>query len=163
MGLIILIEYIDLTALSSTAAGVCWTYVNETSRDDPEKRAYVGAMVRPLLSSPNLFSDTKNSRLTLSRTTMQQMNAFSYIFTAFIPIFTFPTSKQPYVSTGMFATSGFAAAALLSALAIGYMEYRDKRKASRKWEEQQVVERVDNESGDDGKRSSGDVTLDEKA
>ncbi|AFR94635.2 pantothenate transporter [Cryptococcus neoformans C23] len=123
-----------LTALSSTAAGVCWTYVNETSRDDPEKRAYVGAM----------------------------MNAFSYIFTAFIPIFTFPTSKQPYVSTGMFATSGFAAAALLSALAIGYMEHRDKRKASRKWEEQQVVERVDNESGDDGKRSSGDVTLDEK-
>lgn len=45
----------------------------------------------------------------------------------------------------MFATSGFAAAALLSALAIGYMEHRDKRKASRKWEEQQVVERVDNE------------------
>ncbi|AAW43354.2 pantothenate transporter, putative [Cryptococcus deneoformans JEC21] len=123
-----------LTALSNTAAGVCWTYVNETSRQDPEKRAYVGAM----------------------------MNAFAYIFTAFIPIFTFPTSKQPYVSTGMFATSGFAAAALLSALAIGYMDHRDKKKASRKWEEQQVVERVDSESGD-GKRSSGDVTLDEKA
>lgn len=157
-----LIEYIDLTALSNTAAGVCWTYVNETSRQDPEKRAYVGAMVRLLLSSPNLSSGAKNSKLTLSRVTMQQMNAFAYIFTAFIPIFTFPTSKQPYVSTGMFATSGFAAAALLSALAIGYMDHRDKKKASRKWEEQQVVERVDSESGD-GKRSSGDVTLDEKA
>ncbi|WWC88901.1 uncharacterized protein L201_003816 [Kwoniella dendrophila CBS 6074] len=43
-----------LTSLAGTAAGVTWTFVNETSRHDPEKRAYVSAM----------------------------MNAFSYIFTA---------------------------------------------------------------------------------
>ncbi|WVQ96900.1 hypothetical protein IAU59_004008 [Kwoniella sp. CBS 9459] len=90
-----------LTALSGTAAGVTWTYVNETSRNDPEKRAYVGAM----------------------------MNAFAYIFTAWIPIFTFPTKNQPYVNTGMKVTSGFAAAALLTALAIGYMDHRDKKRA----------------------------------
>ncbi|WVW84388.1 hypothetical protein I302_106422 [Kwoniella bestiolae CBS 10118] len=90
-----------LTSLAGTAAGVTWTFVNETSRQDPEKRAYVGAM----------------------------MNAFAYIFTAWIPIFTFPTSKQPYVNKGMFATSGFASAALLTALAIGYLDHRDKKRA----------------------------------
>ncbi|WVQ81059.1 hypothetical protein IAT38_003166 [Cryptococcus sp. DSM 104549] len=95
-----------LTALSGTAAGVTWTYVNETSRNDPEKRAYVGAM----------------------------MNAFAYIFTAWVPIFTFPTSKQPYVQKGMYATTGFAAASLLVALSIGFMDNRDKKRAVREKE-----------------------------
>ncbi|WVR06182.1 hypothetical protein IAU60_003212 [Kwoniella sp. DSM 27419] len=96
-----------LTALSSTAAGVTWTFVNETSRNDPEKRAYVSAM----------------------------MNAFSYIFTAWVPIFTFPTKHQPYVNTGMKVTSGFAAAALLTSLAIGYLDQRDKKRAKALLEE----------------------------
>ncbi|WRT67554.1 uncharacterized protein IL334_004526 [Kwoniella shivajii] len=86
---------------SGTAAGVTWTFVNETSRHDPEKRAYVSAM----------------------------MNAFAYIFTAWVPILTFPTSKQPYVNSGMLATTGFAAAALVTALAIGYLDNRDKKRA----------------------------------
>jgi hypothetical protein len=36
---------LDLTSLAGTCAGVTWTFVNETSRHDPEKRAYVSAMV----------------------------------------------------------------------------------------------------------------------
>ncbi|WVQ72933.1 hypothetical protein IAR50_002495 [Cryptococcus sp. DSM 104548] len=112
-----------LTSLSGVSAGVTWTFVNETSRDDPEKRAYVGAM----------------------------MNAFAYIFTAWIPIFTFPTSKQPYVSSGMFATSGFAAVALLTALAIGWMHHRDQRRALGEPEinEERVVDRAGQEKLED--------------
>jgi hypothetical protein len=34
-----------LTALAGTCAGLTWTFVNETNRQDPEKRAYVSAMV----------------------------------------------------------------------------------------------------------------------
>jgi ACS family pantothenate transporter-like MFS transporter len=90
-----------LAALMNTAAGVCWTFVNETSRHDPEKRAYVGAM----------------------------MNAFAYIFTAWVPIFTFPTYKQPYIVAGNYVNAGFAAAALILAVLIGYLHNRDvKRK-----------------------------------
>ncbi|GKT86118.1 major facilitator superfamily transporter [Colletotrichum tofieldiae] len=33
-----------LTALSGTCAGLTWTWVNETNRHDPEKRAYVSAL-----------------------------------------------------------------------------------------------------------------------
>ncbi|TYJ52061.1 hypothetical protein B9479_007338 [Cryptococcus floricola] len=116
-----------LTSLSGVSAGATWTFVNETSRDDPEKRAYVGAM----------------------------MNAFAYIFTAWIPIFTFPTSKQPYVAHGMFATSGFAAVALLTALTIGWMHHRDLRKAARLGEQgagkrEGEVSSVEAEKEDDG-------------
>ncbi|ODN95925.1 hypothetical protein L198_04544 [Cryptococcus wingfieldii CBS 7118] len=125
-----------LTSLSGVSAGATWTFVNETSRDDPEKRAYVGAM----------------------------MNAFAYIFTAWIPIFTFPTSKQPYVAHGMFATSGFAAVALLTALAIGWMHHRDLRKAARLGEQGAgerggEVSRVGAEKEDDGDGSEkGDAS-----
>ncbi|WWD18274.1 hypothetical protein CI109_102724 [Kwoniella shandongensis] len=121
-----------LTALSSTAAGVCWTFVNETSRHDPEKRAYVSAM----------------------------MNAFAYIFTAWIPIFTFPTKKQPFVNKGMFATSGFAAAALITALTIGYMDHRDKLRAKRLGEVQEVRARADSEGSGSEVESPG--VVDEK-
>lgn len=38
----------DLTALSGTCAGITWTWVNETNRDDPEKRAYTSALVRAI-------------------------------------------------------------------------------------------------------------------
>ncbi|KAF7536049.1 hypothetical protein G7Z17_g13106 [Cylindrodendrum hubeiense] len=34
-----------LTALGGTAAGITWTWVNEVNRDDPEKRAYVSALL----------------------------------------------------------------------------------------------------------------------
>jgi ACS family pantothenate transporter-like MFS transporter len=34
-----------LTALAGTAASLSWTWVNETSRHDPEKRAYVSALM----------------------------------------------------------------------------------------------------------------------
>ena len=51
-----------------------------------------------------------------------------------IPIFTYPTSKQPYVQTGNFVTAGFAAAGLLLALAIGYKQEGDMKKAAREGE-----------------------------
>lgn len=91
-----------LAALMNIAAGVTWTFVNETSRHDPEKRAYVGAM----------------------------MNAFAYIFTAWIPIFTFPTWKQPYITTGNYVNGGFAAAALILSVTIGLLHDRDVRRKS---------------------------------
>jgi ACS family pantothenate transporter-like MFS transporter len=52
------------------------------------------------------------------------MNAFAYIFTAWIPIFTFPTNLQPYIVTGNYVTAGFAACALILALTIGYLHNR---------------------------------------
>ncbi len=101
---------LDLTSLSGTAAGVTWTYVNETSRQDPEKRAYVSAMVRIFTESESL----PDSSL--------QMNAFAYIFSAWVPIFTFPTYAQPYVETGLWVTVGFSTLAGLIALTIGYLD-----------------------------------------
>lgn len=38
-------SFVDLTALASSAAGITWTYVNEVNRSDPEKRAYISALV----------------------------------------------------------------------------------------------------------------------
>ncbi|KAH8911642.1 major facilitator superfamily transporter [Coniochaeta sp. PMI_546] len=86
-----------LTALAGTSAGLSWTFVNETNRHDPEKRAYVSAM----------------------------MNAFAYIFTAWVPIFTFPTQLQPYIVTGNYITGGFGAAAVVTVLVIRYYYVRD--------------------------------------
>ncbi|WOO79834.1 Pantothenate transporter FEN2 [Vanrija pseudolonga] len=91
-----------LTPLAGCSAGVTWTAVNETSRGDPEKRAYVSAA----------------------------MNALAYIFIAWLPIFTFPTYKQPYVSTGLYITAGFGLCAVLVALAIAYFDERDRRRAA---------------------------------
>ena len=53
------------------------------------------------------------------------MNAFAYIFSAWVNIFTFPTKKQPYIVTGNYITAGFGGCALLSVLAIRYMHNRD--------------------------------------
>ncbi|CAK7223969.1 hypothetical protein SBRCBS47491_005388 [Sporothrix bragantina] len=86
-----------LTALAGTSAAITWTWVNETSREDPEKRAYVSAL----------------------------MNAFAYIFTAWVPIFTFPTSKQPYIVTGNYITAGFGFGAVLTVLAMRWFHNRD--------------------------------------
>ncbi|ERT01302.1 hypothetical protein HMPREF1624_02545 [Sporothrix schenckii ATCC 58251] len=86
-----------LTSLAGTSAAITWTWVNEVNRDDPEKRAYVSAL----------------------------MNAFAYIFTAWIPIFTFPTSKQPYIVTGNYITAGFGACAVLTTLTMRWFHNRD--------------------------------------
>ncbi|OBR09523.1 Major facilitator superfamily transporter [Colletotrichum higginsianum IMI 349063] len=89
-----------LTALSGTCAGLTWTWVNETNRHDPEKRAYVSAL----------------------------MNAFAYIFTAWVPIFTFPANLQPYIVTGNYITAGFGAAAAITVLVIRRFYNRDLQK-----------------------------------
>ncbi|KAK1527856.1 major facilitator superfamily transporter [Colletotrichum paranaense] len=91
-----------LTALSSTCAGITWTWVNETNRHDPEKRAYVSAM----------------------------MNAFAYIFTAWVPIFTFPANLQPFIVTGNYITAGFGAAAAVTVLVIRHFYNRDLKTQS---------------------------------
>ncbi|KAF0329596.1 major facilitator superfamily transporter [Colletotrichum asianum] len=88
---------VNLTALSGTCAGITWTWVNETSRHDPEKRAYTSAL----------------------------MNAFAYIFTAWVPIFTFPANLQPYIVTGNYINAGFGACAALTALLIRHFYNRD--------------------------------------
>ncbi|GJC96406.1 major facilitator superfamily transporter [Colletotrichum higginsianum] len=77
-----------------------WTWVNETNRHDPEKRAYVSAL----------------------------MNAFAYIFTAWVPIFTFPANLQPYIVTGNYITAGFGAAAAITVLVIRRFYNRDLQK-----------------------------------
>ncbi|POS75534.1 major facilitator superfamily transporter [Diaporthe helianthi] len=86
-----------LTALSGTCAGITWTWVNETARDDPERRAYTSAL----------------------------MNAFAYIFTAWVPIFTFPANQQPYIVTGNYITAGFGAAGAITALVMRHFHNRD--------------------------------------
>ncbi|KAK3323405.1 major facilitator superfamily transporter [Cercophora scortea] len=86
-----------LNALVATAAGLMWTFVNEVNRNDPEKRAYVSAM----------------------------MNAFAYIFTAWVPIFTFPTNLQPYIVTGNYITAGFGAASVVTVLVVRHLHLLD--------------------------------------
>jgi len=115
-----------LTALAGTSAGVTWTYVNETSRHDPEKRAYVSAM----------------------------MNAFAYIFSAWVPIFTFPTQNQPYVTVGDYVTAGFGAVQLLVAFLIGYLDHLDRKRAKVNHElERKQQQQVDAESNEDEKEA----------
>lgn len=53
------------------------------------------------------------------------MNAFAYIFTAWVPIFTFPTNKQPFIVAGNYITAGFGGAAVLVVLAIRHFHLRD--------------------------------------
>lgn len=53
------------------------------------------------------------------------MNAFAYIFTAWIPIFTFPANKQPYIVMGNYVTAGFGFCAVLTVLAIRWFYLRD--------------------------------------
>ncbi|KAJ0160155.1 hypothetical protein CTA2_8466 [Colletotrichum tanaceti] len=47
---------------------------------------------------------------------LSQMNAVAFIFTAWVPIFTFPANLQPYIVTGNYITAGFAAAAVANNL-----------------------------------------------
>ncbi|KAH6678811.1 major facilitator superfamily transporter [Plectosphaerella plurivora] len=86
-----------LTSLAGSAAGLTWTWVNEVNRHDPEKRAYVSAL----------------------------MNAFAFIFTAWVPIFTFPANKQPYIVTGNYITAGFGGCALITLAFIWHFHNRD--------------------------------------
>ncbi|OIW23425.1 major facilitator superfamily transporter [Coniochaeta ligniaria NRRL 30616] len=102
-----------LTALAGTSAGLSWTFVNETNRHDPEKRAYVSAM------NQCLFPESQDADNCI------QMNAFAYIFTAWVPIFTFPTQKQPYIVAGNYITGGFGVAAVATVLVIRYYYLRD--------------------------------------
>lgn len=53
------------------------------------------------------------------------MNAFAFIFTAWVPIFTFPANKQPYIVTGNYITAGFGAAAVVTLLFIRHLHNRD--------------------------------------
>jgi ACS family pantothenate transporter-like MFS transporter len=53
------------------------------------------------------------------------MNAFAYIFTAWVPIFTFPANLQPYIVTGNYVTAGFGAAAAVTVLVMRYYHHRD--------------------------------------
>ena len=64
------------------------------------------------------------------------MNAFAYIFTAWIPIFTFPASKQPYIVAGNYITAGFAGCAVATVLAMRYFHNKDRK---RKRDESQVA------------------------
>lgn len=82
------------------------------------------------------------------------MNALAYIFIAWVPIFTFPTYKQPYIVTGNYINAGFAAAAVLLALAIGYFDERDRKRAAL----------ADKSALNDSETGLGsDVSVDEKA
>lgn len=53
------------------------------------------------------------------------MNAFAYIFTAWISIFTFPTYEQPYIVMGNYVTASFGFGAVLTVLAIRWFYLRD--------------------------------------
>jgi hypothetical protein len=59
------------------------------------------------------------------------MNAFAYIFTAWVPIFTFPANLQPYIVTGNYITAGFGAAAAITALVMRHFHNRDIKLQSR--------------------------------
>ena len=60
------------------------------------------------------------------------MNAFAYIFTAWVPIFTFPANLQPYTNTGNLITAGFAACAVATALTIRWFYNRDVERERQK-------------------------------
>ncbi|WOO84454.1 Pantothenate transporter FEN2 [Vanrija pseudolonga] len=96
-----------LTALGTCTGGIIWTAVNETSRHDPEKRAYVSAL----------------------------MNAIGNLFQAWIPIFTFPANKQPYIVTGNYVNAGFAFGGVLISLVIAYFDERERRRRAAEGEE----------------------------
>ena len=82
------------------------------------------------------------------------MNAFAYIFTAWcvqfvaewasrtysprllincsrVPIFTFPTQKQPYIVKGNYINAGFGGGMVILALVIGYFSEGDRKRAAR--------------------------------
>jgi MFS transporter, ACS family, pantothenate transporter len=58
------------------------------------------------------------------------MNAFAYIFTAWVPIFTFPANKQPYIVTGNYITAGFGIAAAVIVLSMRHLHNQDLKRQS---------------------------------
>jgi ACS family pantothenate transporter-like MFS transporter len=131
----------DLSALGTCSAGVTWTLVNEANRHDPEKRAYVSALVSGARTAVKLLT--------------RQMNAFAYIFIAWVPIFTFPTSKQPVIIAGNYANAGFAAAGLVFAVLIGYMYKRDLAAAERAVQDQEALEGEKEKGSESGEETPG--------
>ncbi|KAH3673138.1 hypothetical protein WICMUC_003861 [Wickerhamomyces mucosus] len=81
------------------SAGQQWTWVNEASLGEPSKRAFVGA----------------------------SMNAFCNAFNGFIPIFAYPTYKQPFVKGGNIMSACCGLGAFFFALAGGYIQHRGAR------------------------------------
>lgn len=59
------------------------------------------------------------------------MNAFGYIFIAWVPIFTFPANKQPYIVAGNYITAGFGVAASAIVLIMRYLHNRDMHRQKR--------------------------------
>jgi ACS family pantothenate transporter-like MFS transporter len=59
------------------------------------------------------------------------MNAFGYIFIAWVPIFTFPANKQPYIVAGNYITAGFGAAATAIVLVMRHLHNRDLKRLNR--------------------------------
>ncbi len=72
-----------------------WTWVNESTLGEPSKRAFVGAV----------------------------MNAMSYAFTSFVPIFAFPTQDQPFVTKGNIMCAVISLVSAFLALGGGYIEH----------------------------------------
>lgn len=68
------------------------------------------------------------------------MNAFGYIFIAWVPIFTFPANKQPYIVTGNYITAGFGAAAAAIVLVMRYLHKRDLNRQKREAMPPSIVE-----------------------
>ncbi|KAK5046789.1 hypothetical protein LTR84_007143 [Exophiala bonariae] len=59
------------------------------------------------------------------------MNAFGYIFIAWVPIFTFPANKQPYIIAGNYITAGFGAAATILVLLMRHLHNKDLKRQKR--------------------------------
>jgi hypothetical protein len=64
----------------------------------------------------------------------------AYIFTAWVPIFTFPANKQPYIVTGNYVTAGFGLAAVATVLLMRHLHNKD---LTGQKEEPQSVSRVE--------------------
>lgn len=67
------------------------------------------------------------------------MNAFAYIFTAFIPIFTFPANKQPYIVAGNYVTAGFGFCAVVTVLTMRWFHNRDLEDARAEREDERPL------------------------
>lgn len=72
------------------------------------------------------------------------MNAFAYIFTAWVPIFTFPANKQPYIVAGNYITAGFGGCAVAIVLVMRQLYNRDlEREKQRQHVSESALEHKD--------------------